>query len=169
MAWFVVSWLIYNHTQKGFISVAGTEQMGSGWGLNKKEKHPLMKAAILPLSYSGNGSVWYSSQCGWNTAAHSCISALYRNPDKSKRSNCHWNDVVRKHRDGICCGLCVCRAIMHHWDLQPWAGEHASTAGQHFFERCSVFALISVGNASYPHINLHNQNRVFFAVFEGWL
>lgn len=40
---------------KGFISVAWTKWMGWDWGLNKKEKHPLMKAAILPLSVGGMG------------------------------------------------------------------------------------------------------------------
>lgn len=93
---------------KGFIFVAGSKWMGWDWGLNKKEKHPLIKAAILPLSKWGNRPVWYWTQCGWNTAAHCCISALCGNLDKSKRSSCHYYDVVRKHRNGLCCRVYVC-------------------------------------------------------------
>lgn len=158
---------------KGFISVAETKWMGWVWGLNKKEKHPLMKAAILPLSKWGNGSVRYWTQCGWNTAAHCCISALYGNPDKSKRSSCHWYDVVRKHRNGLCYWVYVCVhkgwIAVCHWDQQPWTGKDRSTAGAavQLFTECwsQVLFLSNPYCSSYlkpgvPPINTHiNLNK----------
>lgn len=52
---------------KGFISVAQTKRMGRDWGLNKKEKHPLMKAAILPLSKCWNAVGTNAGEIQWLT------------------------------------------------------------------------------------------------------
>lgn len=166
MAWFVIAW--YTIILKRFHFC---KWMVWDWGLNNKERHPLMKAAILALSKHRSGSVCCGNRSWWNTVAHSCNSALCRNPDKSVRSSCHWYDVVRKQRDGLCCGVnvCILVCVCDSEPLKSWTGQNKSTAVQHYLKAAVKFSFFLnllwslSGKPHVPsintHINLHNDMR----------
>lgn len=68
-----------------------------------------MKAAILLMLEWGKGSVWYCSQCRWNTVAYSCISApLPPGIQINQRGQVATEEVLRKHCDELCCRAYAC-------------------------------------------------------------